>query len=669
MVESDYLQKQLQNSMHKLNANTQHVKPNYVQAQDNIRQAALQKVDQVMSRLQFPSGQKIDIKLNPSQQAQLNNTKQVDVSLEQQALKVSPTKMPVAKYTLTPNQLNQLTQYATTHLESNQTKGHLVTAQVKQSQAVFHFEQKQYQLPLPKALTQLKQIALMIKPDNNQAQNKQLNIAIVNQPKYQNLSLQAQAKSFNGDTYVVKNILIEPSGISFKLANTPIKLPLDNLTLSQSNAIHTWQLANLTIKGNQGELQLANNESISFKLPVKQMAQQALEHLSQTPKKLFELLAIKNPTLNLPIKPNEQLQFSLQNKTALPTTELVILLDKSISINIKLSDALQNQLIASQLFQLKSAPAQTVRQNEISPAALLKQLNQLTEHKQMLSQSQIQQIKQLAHQVQQNNLSQHLQFLAESLSTSQTALTRLSSGLEQLKLPTSAEQIQSQIKAQIQLPGLLANLGTNPLTSNTGLATQLLQALQILFKAKTSSRQSAVPNASSAKSSTTGSANSAAQAPSLAQKQTQSAAQSLKHFQINQIKTAEQQSQGQNQIFASLPYMHNSHIDYAQLALQCEADEFEDEHKQAVKLWKFSLKFNLEAGGKLLIKAALVDNKLKLNIYCEAESLNQAAQAKIDELKKRLSLLNLNLEETGFNLGKIPEQLWQETAITMQYRL
>ncbi|WAJ69262.1 hypothetical protein [Catenovulum adriaticum] len=661
MVEPDYLQKSLQKSTPNLASSTQRTNAlvPYAQIQDNIRQAALHKVNQVISQLQFPSGQKIDIKLNPNQQSQLNNIKQVDVSLQQQTLTISPSKTLVTRQPLTSIQVNHLAQHATKTLEPNQIKGHLVTASVKQNQAEFVFEDKHYRLPLPHDLTHRKQLSLIVKPEAHG-----LNISIVNHPKHQNMVINAQINQPKADTYLVKNILIEQPNISFTLANTPIKLKLENSANIQLNQVNGWQLANLTVKGEQGELQLANNEKYSFILPVKQMAQQTLSQLSHTPKALFELLAIKNPTADLPLNQNDKLKFSLQSNPASSNKpELVIQYDKSISIQIKITDELRNQLINSQLFQLKSplVQAQVQPKNEISPAALLKQLNQTTDHKQTLSLSQIQNIRQLAHQVQQNDLSESLQFLFEKQSTLQNTLTRLSKGLDQLKLPTSAEQVQSQIKTQIQLPSLVANLSTNPLQPNTGLATQLLQALQILFKAKTNTRQASSESQLSSKNSSQGQVT--------AQKSTQSAAQALKHFQINQIKSAEHQTQGQNQIFASLPFMQNNQIDYAQLALQCEADEFEDEHKQAIKLWKFSLKFNFEEHGKLLIKAALIDDTLKLNIYCEADSLNQVAQAKINELKKRLSHFNLNLEETGFNIGKIPEQLWQETAITMQYRL
>lgn len=665
MVEPDYLQKNLQKSLQKstqnLVSNTQRTNASaahYAQVQGDIRQAALHKVNQVISQLQFPSGQKIDIKLNPSQQTQLNNIKQVDVSLQQQTLTISPSKALLTKQPLTSPQLNQLAQYATTTLEPNQIKGHLVTAHIKQNQAEFVFENKYYKLPLANDLTQQKQLYLMVKPEANK-----LNISIVNHPKHQNMVIDAQLKQPKADTYLLKNILIEQQNISLTFANTPIKLKLDSSAYKQLNPVNGWQLANLTIKGQQAELQLTNNEKHSFILPIKQLAQQAVSQLAHTPKALFELLAMKNPTTDLPLNQNDKLKFSLQSNPSTSTPELVIQLDKSISIELKITDALKNQLITSQLFQLKTplAQTQTQLQNEISPAALLKQLNQITDHKQTLSLNQIQQIRQLAHQVQQNNLSENLQFLYENQATTQNTLTKLSKGLEQLKLPSSAEQIQSQIKTQIQLPSLMANLSTNPLQPNTGLATQLLQALQILFKAKNSTRQTSTESQLSSKNTPQGQAS--------AQKSTQSAAQALKHFQINQIKSAEHQTQGQNQIFASLPFMQNNQIDYAQLALKCEAEEFEDEHKQAIKLWKFSLKFNFEEHGKLLIKAALIDDTLKLNIYCEADSLNQIAQAKINELKKRLSFFNLNLEETGFNIGKIPEQLWQETAITMQYRL
>ncbi|MCU4675792.1 flagellar hook-length control protein FliK [Catenovulum sp. 2E275] len=706
----------------------------YTTQQNQFRQAALVKVDQVMSQLKFPTGQRLDLKLNPAQQAQFQNNAQVEVSLQDQALTIRQSGQTLHKQPMSPNQVTNLANQSIERFEPNQNKANLVSAQVKQNQAYFNFEGRQYQLNVPPQLQQQQTVFLLVKPNKNtlevsfvnQEQNsvkltnsvaaeQNANKLIIGGQSFAKLSIpnahyqvflqsgDAVFQAANGQQYkfelnqlsaklsqfllqslnqqaqlyLIKNIDISDQ-LTLNIAKQNIALTPPGLKSQTFSAEQSLQLANIKITASQAEIMLANGAKFQFELPLNALAQQNLNYLSATPKYLLnQLVALNvlekaqaNSILNQ-LSDGQIIRAQL-NKSLNGQTHLTLSAQAKGSIEINLTQALKAQLIDSKLFKLAnptnhSDAASNTTDNLISPDALLKQLNQNKTPDLALSATQLQQLKQLAHQ-QQNNLSQSLQTLLESLNQNKTQSPALLQSLNSLKQPVSAEQLQTQIQSQLQIPTLLSNLTNLNAPQSTGLAGQLIQALQILFtaKAKAALTQNKLKadKANVAKSPTSHQNNQ-----QVNQKQTQNLADSVKHFQFNQLKTAEQQAQGQNQIYASIPFNFAGKIEHAEVSLQCKADEFNDEEAQAVKLWKFSIKFNFDELGKLLIKAALVEDKLKLNVYCEQTELNQLAQQKLDWLKKRLILFNIQLEQTGFNLGKIPDHLWQESAVRMQYRL
>ncbi|GEM_PF-3345217 len=755
MTENPYLKQLAQN----INANLTHLNKGVGQLQslpNQFRQAALTKVNEVISQLQFPTGHKLDVKLNHQQKTQIQNVNQVEVRLQQDTLSIQPVSKNILRQTLMSQQINSLSQQASESFEPNQNKGQLVKAQVTQSNELkFLFEGKNYQTSLPKALTTLKNVFLIVRPENNAISIQFVNsseplrqlatqltgvqskegFSIDNQIFTPIKSLQTgqyqvsvqdgkaifksksgaqtqilltelsrkladyltRATTAQAGQYLIKTVEVSANQVKLNLAGHEMSLPLSKpveAKLAQSDkpssVLSTTpppaqgiQLANLKITGNTAALALSDGQQLKFELPVQQLIQSHFSQLSAEPKKLVQflqnnqLITAKQAQVLAMASGSLKAEISADKPSGL---KLQIFEQAHKPIEVKISADLKSQLVTNKLFQLdnidnltdKSLLAKTGQSNQlISAEGLLKQLNQ-TSQVNTVTASIVQQLKQLSHQHSQPALAPNLQTLLELSQQNKTELPpALTQVLNQLKQPVSDESLSKQIQSQIQLPAILAGLPALNQPQSAGLAGQLIQALQLLFTAKAkaglnspTTRENKPTQAKPTANTASGNLNQTTQ-----DKQLSSLANSVKHFQLNQLKSAEQQSQGNNQIFASIPFNFNGEITDIELSLQCEPEEVNEEDKASIKLWKFSLKFNLDDLGKLLIKAVLIEDKLKLNLYCENDKLNELAQQKLSWLQQRLTGLNIQLEQTGFNLGKIPQHLWQESAIRSQYRL
>ncbi|EWH12206.1 hypothetical protein DS2_00755 [Catenovulum agarivorans DS-2] len=457
--------------------------------------------------------------------------------------------------------------------------------------------------------------------------------------------------------------------------------------------------ANIAVANNLVKIASVGGEKRQFILPEKNIVQNLIQSLNgPNGRSAPELLAqVKNLPIEL-AKPIEQaVQQAINKQFSQTSSASNIKFTLSVSpdghnIRIHASSAGQinlpvNKDLLAQLTELgwvsqqNEAKPANLPTAKISDSALLNQLQaSLQANAKEISPAISQQIKHLLSLTNHKNVSldaplnQLMQMLNEQSpelpGSLKSALSQISNTVQQ----PNANQLKQQILEQVHLPSITPSSPTSTVTSNSGLANALVSALQQIFLAKAKRAQHPQSQQVNKTTSKTHGANSSVQAPadaakgSASLKLTQALAQSVRNLQNNQLHTAKSQLDNQNQIFASLPILGNQTLQQLDLAIQIDPDS-NNAANEAVKMWRFSLKFNMGELGNMLAKAVYVEGKLKINLYTETETLLNLGQENILQLKKSLAKLGITLDEYHFNLGKIPNQLWNESALSMQYRM
>ncbi|KMT66351.1 flagellar hook-length control protein FliK [Catenovulum maritimum] len=496
--------------------------------------------------------------------------------------------------------------------------------------------------------------------------------------------------------HLIKTIQIHDQEINIKLAGQKVKIALEDL--KQANTAAQSQLANVKLAHNQVELKLANGQKFHFvmdEIPsIKNLIEQQNNQVAKQNSNITQVLE----KLNVSLLPEHREALKQLNSLAglrlnLENKNLVLSQQPHTSISVPMSAKLKNDLQQSGLI---NAPTKenTVKLNpdiqnthqenlsssqtqlfekfdpKLSEQSLLKQLNQtsLISDKQILelsasSKSQLNQ--QLKHQVGQirplNELFSQLQaqvteqqnaeLISAAPKPNESVTKAIRSLLNQFTQLHNAEQIQQIVQSQINMPQSLTSQ-TNP----TGLSNQLALALQLLLKPKTSRNYN--------KETTTSAKTNKPHLSPEGSLTLKALAQSLKHIQHNQQQTALSKTESHAQIFATIPFGANSKVEQAEVKINLEQHEDElSNQDKALSMWKFSVKFDLEALGKMVTKASLFENELRLNLYCENPKLAIIAEDKISHLRKKLAESGIQLNEVEYNCAKIAEHLWQETSL------
>ncbi len=154
---------------------------------------------------------------------------------------------------------------------------------------------------------------------------------------------------------------------------------------------------------------------------------------------------------------------------------------------------------------------------------------------------------------------------------------------------------------------------------------------------------------------------------------TSALSKTIKSQQINQLKSAQSQIKEQNNLYFQLPIMVDGEFKSIDLAINYEIDkdkkDQQSEETANTTLVRFSLKFNMGDMGSMLAKASLADNELKLSLYTDNLQTLKTCENEINRLREELSKQAIQLTDTQFKQGKIPQHLWNETAIGIQYRV
>ena len=575
--------------------------------------------------------------------------------------------------------------------------------ELNQSQLISQLSQGK--LSLPSGDIEIKQLLKHNLPNNSQlnislnSKNATLELALPDGRKLEPIKLQQLATESRSrieqtfKTQLAGINLIKPVTIS---DDGNASITIAGVKVAVNSAVEQKiPFVNVSINNGIAELTLSNGEKKQLVLPEKAILQNLITALSGKEGKSAQQLQtlIKALPKDLAVTIESALQktqlldkASTNNKFHLASTNeastIKITTSAAGQINLPLNKEMLNQLKDWGWVSLQSETSMAKPQaNKISDGALLQQLQaNLNNASQNTSLNVSQQIKQLLSTLNHKNnaldvpLNQLMQLLNNQQidlpSGLKSALTSLTTAIQQ----PDASQVKQQILEQVQLPQFSLAAQANIASNNSGLANALVSALQQIFMAKAKRTQlpnQVNPNKTTDKTSAAATGSSAATnklQSSANTKLTQALAQSIRNMQNNQLHTAKSQIDNQNQLFATLPILGNEALQQLDLAIQIDTDA-ESNRADAVKMWRFSLKFNMGDLGNMLAKAVYVEGKLKINLYTETQKLLELGENNIQQLKENLSKLGILLEEYNFNLGKIPSQLWNESALSMQYRL
>jgi len=96
-----------------------------------------------------------------------------------------------------------------------------------------------------------------------------------------------------------------------------------------------------------------------------------------------------------------------------------------------------------------------------------------------------------------------------------------------------------------------------------------------------------------------------------------------------------------------------------ELLIRSERDNSEKENN-ARTLWLFTLRFELESTGPLLIKGRYHPQGSSVDFYTETKAAQKLVESNVEKLEKRLEELNVNSVKLKVQQGKIPENLAQQ---------
>ena len=129
--------------------------------------------------------------------------------------------------------------------------------------------------------------------------------------------------------------------------------------------------------------------------------------------------------------------------------------------------------------------------------------------------------------------------------------------------------------------------------------------------------------------------------------------------QANKITNAEQQLQGQDSFYYTLPLGLGQERRDAEILIRREPEkQQENKDKKAMgSHWKLNMKLDLGDMGQLLAKASLKEKTLELDFYASNQHTLEQVMNFVPLLKRRFRELGIDMEKNRCQLGKIPASL------------
>ncbi|AWB67395.1 hypothetical protein C2869_13525 [Saccharobesus litoralis] len=505
----------------------------------------------------------------------------------------------------------------------------------------------------------------LVKQPNSLSLNSSLSLADQNNPlaaftlnsKEIKLSLPTNRGVVNFQIPISQ--LVKISNLS-QLANTfineltKIGLKETNHSLSSGNPINTENTVNSTPLNSKDKIANAPLSANTLSHSPINKAGPNIESLVQ---QLYK-------SLNLNIKP------SLEQIPVLDASLMKLTYPKNPthSINVELAKNTLSKLINDNIMALPQQPnlERTLNaQSDINSHSLLRALGIPTNqslnpppasaHVSNLVSSLLKQVGQIPSLAEVLN---ELTALNKSPTSNNAPLKNVvANALQQYGVQKSAQEIQQLFSAQQANQNLIARINN----SNTPI-NQIALALQILFTGKATNRQN-----------TTSTPNKLGNNDTAMDNWLKPLAKVISNQQATQLKSAQAQLKDQKEIYTNIPIVVNGQFQNVELAFNYDiAQAPEEQHKGEIsktQLMRFSLKFDMDKLGKMLIKAALIENDLKLSVYTEKASTLTKCEQEITKLRTELAKQEIQLSETQFKQGKIPKNLWAETSIGVQYRV
>lgn len=646
----------------------------------------------------------------------------VNVLVKHQADKLSVTILP------TPSKTANLEQFAPDNANQNIgiSSGRLVW-QGKSLQLPAPFNNLTGQFLVKAESGQIR----ISKPGSNQiiaqlptSQLKSIEVSANNQTINQLIPAQSNANS------AAPSKLVSLIGDTIKLGNNELQIKLLSDTSSKGDKGDRGDKGKLSVAStvlNQQQLsitQVMKGQLDRVSLPISDLFKQNPNQQSSISNQfLMQLVKTSNgsnllqqllSSIGVQVNKGFEQEPKINKDGSLQLSKLV-----EKDIQIKLPPEQLDKLIKSNVLSPTSPTANSSSASGVSVEALLSNLTQSPN----LNTTQLKQLSQLIKQIQpQPVLNEALQMIEQEIKNSppetqnKPALQSLTAVLGQIKSQINPQDIQQLVQSQLQMPNMGQRLGND----NT-MVGHLAQALQLILGSKvsnknqgrsqTASNTNAISNAANKTNTLTQPSQTNLAKPSANQPQNSAPAVNLassnasskratlenqskptkvdaivgksgqpqqnlekaavnatKHFQLNQLKSAQNIAQNHNEVFISVPIKLENDIQTVKVSIQIEESEDQDQPNGITKLLKFSLKFDTPTIGKVLFKAALANYELKLNIYAEQNSALKQSKDNLQWIRERLNEYQITLTETQFKQGKIPEQLWTESALGMHYR-
>lgn len=241
----------------------------------------------------------------------------------------------------------------------------------------------------------------------------------------------------------------------------------------------------------------------------------------------------------------------------------------------------------------------------------------------------------------------------------------------QMALPSGREQDHQQLKQLMAAPTL--NLTPVQIVSppaNQGFMAGLLTMLQMSLTARLARQQPAqmeklvsAINGLLGKSKPSQTTKGISDFQQLDQKHQllKEIGRALAGHQSSKLSSAEQQLQGQESFYYTLPLGIGNDKRDAELLIRREPEKQNSGKNKAIKgsHWKLSMKLDLGDLGQLLAKASLKDKDLELDFYASNQQTLEQVLNFVPLLRRRFKKLGIEVLHNRCQLGKIPDSLQQ----------
>lgn len=129
--------------------------------------------------------------------------------------------------------------------------------------------------------------------------------------------------------------------------------------------------------------------------------------------------------------------------------------------------------------------------------------------------------------------------------------------------------------------------------------------------------------------------------------------------QLNKLRSAESQLQGQDSLYYVLPIGQQGKNEDVELLIkkEPERESQSDKKKQTSHYWALTMKLPVGEIGQVLAKAKLREQELELDFYTSNTETKELVFNFIPILKKRMKQLGIAIDKCHCQLGKIPDAL------------